>query len=87
MTSFFIGIIKSFKKTELRVKGGTGHWAVYYTSPESFILTFSYSLASKLLGLLLNFDLFPMLSVQMLQPLIVIYRSGNFVYHHGGFRL
>ena len=28
-----------------------GKWAVYYTSPQSFILTISYSLAQKIWGL------------------------------------
>ena len=32
------------------------HWAVYYTSPQSFMITFSYSLASKILGILIEFD-------------------------------
>ena len=36
--------------------GGRGHWAVYYSSPESFIITFSHVLAQHLWGLLLNFD-------------------------------
>ena len=36
--------------TNLNIKenenqGGRGQWAVYYTSPQSFKLTFSYSLA------------------------------------------
>ena len=26
------------------VAGREGHWAVYFTSPQDFILTFSYSL-------------------------------------------
>ena len=29
-----------------------GKWAVYYTSPRSFIITFSTSLAQQILGLL-----------------------------------
>ena len=37
-------------------QGGFGQWAVYYTSPQSFILTFSYSLPLQNLGLLLHFD-------------------------------
>ena len=36
---------------ESNVQGGRGHWAVYYTSPQNFILTFSYSLARQLWGL------------------------------------
>ena len=27
-----------------KMQGGIGHWAVYYTSPQSFILKFSYSM-------------------------------------------
>ena len=37
-------------------QGGRGHWAVYYASPQSFIIMFSYLLAQQLLGLLLNFN-------------------------------
>ena len=59
-------------------QGGRGHWAVYYTSPQTFILLFSYSLAQQIWGLLLNFDWF------VDWPLVVIYRWGNFVYHHLG---
>ena len=33
-----------------------GLWAVYYTSPQSLIITFSYSLAKQPWGFLLNFD-------------------------------
>ncbi len=32
-------------------QGGRGHWAVYHTSPQSFIM-FSYSLVNKLWRLL-----------------------------------
>ena len=53
---------------------GKGQWAIFYTSPQSFIITFSFSLAEQLWGLLLNFD-------WLFQPLIVTYRMGNFVYH------
>ena len=42
-----------------------GQWAVYYASPQSLIITFSYLLAQQLWGLLLNFDwFFIKLSVQ-----------------------
>ena len=37
-------------------QGGRRHWAVYYTSPQIFLLKFSYSLAFQLWGLLMNFD-------------------------------
>ena len=36
--------------------GGRGYWTVYYTSPQSLIITFSYSFAKQLWVLLLNFD-------------------------------
>ena len=56
---------------------GKGHWAVYYTCPQSFIITFSYSfVGSTNFGTILNFDLFVKLSVYNFQPLIVIYRRG-----------
>ena len=32
-------------ETYIFVQGGRGHWALYYTSPQSFIIKFSYSLA------------------------------------------
>ena len=35
-------------------QGGRGQWAVYYTSPQSFKITFSHSLT---FGILVNFDL------------------------------
>ena len=47
------------------------------------MITFSYSLAYQLQGLLLNCE-FLKLSVQTLQPLIVIFRRGNFLYNHWG---
>ena len=37
-------------------QGGRGHWAVYYTSTQSLIITFSNSLALQPWGLWLNFD-------------------------------
>ena len=40
----------------LNFREGEGHLAVYYTSPQSFIIKFSYSLALQLWGLLFNFD-------------------------------
>ena len=51
------------------------------TSPQSFIIKFSYSLAQQLWGLLMNLiGWFIKLSVQTLQQLIVIYIRGIFVY-------
>ena len=35
-------------------QGVREHWAVYYTSPKSLIIMFSYLLALQLWGLLLN---------------------------------
>ena len=68
------------------IQGGRGHWTVHYTSPQSFIVKFSYLSAGQLWGLLLSLlvDLFIQLSVQTFQPLIVIYRTGSFVHHHWG---
>ena len=62
-------------------QGMRGHWAVNYTSPQSFII---------LIHWLKNFGTFywiligcfMKLSVQKFQQLIVIYRRGNFVYHN-----
>ena len=34
-----------FSKKIAYKQGGRGHWAVYYTSPQSFIITLSNSLA------------------------------------------
>ena len=64
------------------MQGGRAQWTVYYTSPQSLITKFSYSLAQQHWGLLLNLFWFIKKSVQTLQPLIVIYRRGNFEYHH-----
>ena len=61
-------------------KGGKGQWAVYYPSPQRFILTFSNLLAQQLLLILIG--LFNKLSVQTLQPLIVIYSMGIFGLNH-----
>ena len=58
--------------------GGRGYWVVYYTSPKYILLM----LAWQLWGPLLNFII--KLSVQTFQPLTVIYRRGNFIYHHWG---
>ena len=53
-----------------------------FSSPQSFIITFYYSLAKQLWGLLMNF-MYIKFSVQMFQPLIVIY-SSSFVYYYLG---
>ena len=56
------------------IQGGRGHCAVYFTSPQSFIIIFSYSVFQQLWELLLNFE-----CVKTFQLLIVIYRRNNFV--------
>ena len=66
-------------------QGGRGHWTVYYPSPQSFIITFSYSFAYKLWGLFFYKILISWVikcSVQTFQPPIVTYIIGYFVYHH-----
>ena len=64
-------------------QGGRGHWPVYHTSPQSFIMTlFTLFVSSTTLRTLLNFGLLFKLSHQTFQPLIVIYITGHFVYHH-----
>ena len=47
---FNVPYLPSFKQ------GGRGYWDVYYTSPQSIIITFSYPVVLKLWGHLLNFD-------------------------------
>ena len=60
-------------------QGGRGNWGVYYTSPQSFRILFLILWLNNFgLRLLLNFD---WLNVQTFQPLKVIYRRCNFVYH------
>ena len=54
-----------------------GHWAIYYTSPQSLI---------RWLNIFGDFywiyvGMFIKLSVQTFQPLNVMYRRSNFVYH------
>ena len=64
---------------------GRGHWALYYTSPQSLIITFSIRQLNNLedyYSILIGW--FIQFSVKKFQPLIVIYRMGNFVYHHLG---
>ena len=60
-----------------------GDWAVYYTGPQSFLITFSYSLAQQLWALIIIFiGWIIKLSVKTFQPLIVNYRRSNFIYCH-----
>ena len=60
--------------------------AVYYTSPQSFKISFLF-VDLKTLGTFNKFLIgwFIKLSVLTFQPLIEIYRRGNFVYHHSGY--
>ena len=57
-SGYFTMIVAKFATgiTDRPKVGGRGHWAVYYTSSQCFILTFYYSLALQLLGVLINFD-------------------------------
>ena len=62
-------------------KGGGRYWAVHYTSPQSFMITFSYSLALE--TFYWTFIAWVItLHAQTFQLLIVIYRRDSFVYHH-----
>ena len=55
-----------------------GHWAVYYTSLQSFIITFFIRWLCNFGDFYWNLiGWFIKLSVQSFQPLIVIYRRGN----------
>ena len=45
----------NIKKNNIYSQRGRGHWAVYYTSPQSFITTFLYLLTQQFCGLLRNF--------------------------------
>ena len=51
-------VAKSSSCMEVNVyfQGERGHIAIYYASPQSYIMIFSFSLAQQLWGLLLNFD-------------------------------
>ena len=61
------------------IQGGRGHWAVYYTSYQSVMIMFSYSLAY-------NFgDFHCILIGRLIKPLILC--RGKFVYHNWGYTL
>ena len=64
----------------INTKYGKGHWAVYYICPQSFIIKFLILWDSywTLISSIIKW------SVPTFQPLIVIYRKCNFVYHHWG---
>ena len=74
----FVGASIFGKMSRYLSPAGSGDWTVYCPSLTSFIITFSYALTRQLWEHLLNFD---WLVNQTFQP-IVIYRRGNFVYHH-----
>ena len=60
-------------------QGGRGHWEVYYTSPQSFIITFLTRLFNNFWDFYrIMICWFIKLSVQRFQPLILTY---NFVHH------
>ncbi len=46
----------SSPQQQVLLQRGREYWAVYLTSPQSFIIAFSYLLALQHLGILLNFD-------------------------------
>ena len=48
-------LVKNLHRLRRIGQRGRGQWNVYYTSPQSFLITFSYSIAQQLWGLLLNF--------------------------------
>ena len=41
------GIKQRFVPIYAYTQGGKGHWAVYYTSPQSFLIPFFYSRAQN----------------------------------------
>ncbi len=62
------------------MQGGRGQWAVYYTSPQSFIILIRWlnnfgDLSQILIGW------FSKLSFHMFRPLIVVYRRCNLSPH------
>ena len=66
---------------------GGRHWAVNYISSQRFVISFSYLLT---LGTCIEFWLgsyFIKFRFHTLQPLIVIYRMGHFVYHNWGYTI
>ena len=59
-----------FKQGWQQTKRGRGQWAVYYTSPQSFKLMFSYMFGQQLKGLLwILICCFIKLGAQTFQPL------------------
>ena len=56
-------------------QGRKGHWNVDYTCTQTFIIKFGYTYQ-------IFVCLIPSPIVQTFQPIILNYRSGNFVYHY-----
>ena len=80
LTSLSFPLTLFFTKIRGGNHGGRGHWAVYYASPQSFILALSYSLAQQLWGILIGwFIKCPNFSTKCL-----IYCRCKFVCHHRG---
>ena len=61
-------------------QGGRGNWAVDYNSPQGFIISFPIRWPHNF-GDFYQTSIDWWLSAQTVQPLIVIYRRGNFVPH------
>ena len=61
---------------------GRRHWAVYYTGTQSFIIICWFNHFGDFYWILIGW--FTKFSFQSCQPLILIYRTGNFLYHHYG---
>ena len=66
---------KMGEKLSIEMLKGRGHWPVYYSSPQCFIKAqLIWGHYRILIGLFIR------VTFQTFQPLIVIYRKGNFVY-------
>ena len=66
-------------------EGGRGHWPVYFISPQSFKWRFLIRWLNNVGGFYwILIGWFVKSSVQTFQPQILIYKRGNFVYHHWG---
>ena len=62
-----------FRKECAMCQRGRGHWVVYYTGSQSFVIKLAYQLWGLWFVGLLSW---------MTKPLIVIYRRVNFVFHN-----
>ncbi len=64
---------------------GRGQWTVYYTSPQSFILTFCHSVDQQLQGIQMNFDwLIYLVKCSNVSSNNCDQQKREFVYHHWG---